>query len=121
MELTQREYNILQICFDCKDYIYSYRPTLMDRIINKDDFNSNYDFVMALYKMIDEEGADLTYFKDELLGILEYQLEELSIGVLDLSYGKELPLISRILYELEHINWVPPKKMPPLPDFVETF
>lgn len=121
MKLTQREYNILQVAFDCKDYIYSYRPALMERIINTDDFNSNYDFVMALYKMIDEEGADLAYLKSELLGILEFQCEELTIGVLDLNYGRELTLISRILYELEHINWVPQKKMPPLPDFVKSF
>ena len=121
MQLTHREYNILQIALDSKDYIYSYKADVLENIMSQDEFDCNYDLVMALYQMIEENGKDLAYFKSKLIEILDNGCEELATGVLDLNWGRELTLISRILYELERVNYIPTKKLPPLPKFAEEF
>lgn len=121
MQITQREYNILQICFDIKDYICSYREDILERILKLDGVNSNYDIVMTFYRIIAEDGANLCQLKKELTEVLEYDMDELVSGTLDLNFGRELSLVSRILYELENINWVPTREKTPMPEFAAKF
>lgn len=121
MQISQREYNILQIAFDIKDYLSSYREDVLENLLKRDDIYSNYDIVMTIFNAIDEEGADFNHLKNEFTEILEYGMDELATGTLDLNFGRELTLVSRIIYELENINWVPTKAMSPLPDLAAEF
>lgn len=105
MELSRKEYKRLQIAENVYAYLRNYENDLYKRITVMDKRLCNaYDFVMALYQVIYEQGIDYNRLETYLQDKREEMIEDLQVGTEDLNSANGLPLISCILLRIELMN-----------------
>lgn len=122
MELNEKNFYIIQIAIDIKEYVASFYPSLYDEVmLGEDGFYSDYEFVKALCHMIKEKNTYYDQLTESLTDTLERGMDDLISGVLVLNDGRQLALASRILFRLEFVDRLPLVKLSPMPDFAKYF
>lgn len=122
MELNEKDFYLLTVAIDIKEYIASFYPSLYEEImVGEDGFYSDYELVKALCTMIKEKDTYYDQLLESLTDTLDCGMDDLISGVLILNDGRQLALASRILFRLEFVDRPLFVKPSPLPDFVKDF